>query len=110
MLTDYHVHLRPDDLDAEAGDYFTAANVDRYLAAAEEGGIEELGVSEHVYRFQQALDVWDHPFWIENARDDLDAYRDFVRTTPLRLGLETDTSPAAKIGSQTCSTPGTSTT
>jgi len=34
MLTDYHVHLRPDDLDAEAGDYFTAANVDRYLAAA----------------------------------------------------------------------------
>ena len=93
MLTDYHVHLRPDDLDAEAGDYFTAANVDRYLAAAEEGGIEELGVSEHVYRFQQALDVWDHPFWIENARDDLDAYRDFVRTTPLRLGLETDYVP-----------------
>jgi histidinol-phosphatase (PHP family) len=93
MLTDYHVHLRPDDLDAEAGDYFTTANVDRYLAAAEEGGIEELGVSEHVHRFQQALDVWDHPFWVENARDDLDAYRDFVRTTPLRLGLEMDYVP-----------------
>ena len=93
MLTDYHVHLRPDDLDAEAADYFTAANVERDLAAAEEGGIEELGVSEHVYRFQQALDVWDHPFWIENARDDLDAYRDFVRTTPLRLGLEMDYVP-----------------
>src|SRR5947207_7268962 len=93
MLTDYHVHLRPDDLDAEAGDYFTAANVDRYLAAAEEGGIEELGVSEHVYRFRQALEVWDHPFWVENARDDLDAYRDFVRTTPLRLGVEMDYVP-----------------
>jgi histidinol-phosphatase (PHP family) len=93
MLTDYHVHLRPDDLDAAADEYFNAENVDRYLAAAEEAGIEELGVSEHVYRFRQALEVWDHPFWVENARDDLDAYRDFVRTTPLRLGLEMDFVP-----------------
>jgi histidinol-phosphatase (PHP family) len=93
MLTDYHVHLRPDDLEAEAGEYFTEANVERYLTAADDGGIEELGVSEHVYRFHQALDVWDHPFWVENARDDLDAYRDFVRTTPLRLGLEMDYVP-----------------
>lgn len=93
MLTDYHVHLRPDDLDAGADEYFTAENVDRYLAVAEEAGIEELGVSEHVYRFRQALEVWDHPFWVENARDDLDAYRDFVRTTPLRLGLEMDFVP-----------------
>ena len=31
--------------------YFTGENVDRYLAAAEAAGIEELGVSEHVYRF-----------------------------------------------------------
>src|SRR5919198_1780710 len=93
MLTDYHVHLRPDDLDAGAGEYFTQANVQRYVAAAEREGIAELGVSEHVYRFRQALEVWDHPFWVENARDDLDAYRDFVRTTPLRLGLEMDYVP-----------------
>ena len=87
------MHLRPDDLDAADDEYFTAENVERYLTAAEEAGIEELGVSEHVYRFRQALDVWDHPFWVENARDDLDAYRDFVRTTPLRLGLEVDFIP-----------------
>jgi len=93
MLTDYHVHLRPDDLDAAVDEYFTPENVERYLEAAGEQGIEELGVSEHVYRFRQALDVWDHPFWVENARDDLDAYRDFVRTTPLRLGLEMDYVP-----------------
>jgi len=93
MLTDYHVHLRPDDLDAAAGEYFTGQNVERYLAAAEEAEIDELGVSEHVYRFRQALEVWDHPFWVENANDDLDAYRDFVRTTPLRLGLEMDYVP-----------------
>jgi histidinol-phosphatase (PHP family) len=93
MLTDYHVHLRPDDLGARAEEYFTPENVERYLAAAQEQGIEELGVSEHVYRFRQALDVWDHPFWLENAHDDLDAYCEFVRTTPLRLGLEMDYVP-----------------
>jgi histidinol-phosphatase (PHP family) len=95
VLTDYHVHLRPDDLDADAAGYFTGANVDRYLAVAEERGIRELGVSEHVYRFRQALDVWDHPLWRENAQDDLDAYCVWVRNeTPLRLGIEADYLPA----------------
>jgi histidinol-phosphatase (PHP family) len=93
VLTDYHLHLRPDDLDATAEEHFTEENVDRYLAAAEEHGIAELGVSEHVYRFSQALDVWDHDFWREQARDDLDAYAEFVRTTPLRLGIEADFIP-----------------
>jgi histidinol-phosphatase (PHP family) len=96
MLTDYHLHLRPDDLEATAADHFTEENVDRYLAAAEEHGIEELGVSEHVYRFSQALEIWDHPFWREQARDDLDAYTEFVRDTPLRLGLEADFIPGAE--------------
>src|SRR5215217_4887097 len=90
MLTDYHVHLRPDDPGTEPDEYFTPENVDRYLAAAAEAGIQELGVSEHVHRFRQALDVWDHPFWLERARDDLDAYGEFVRTTSLRLGIEMD--------------------
>ena len=90
MLTDYHVHLRPDEDGTEPDEYFTPENVERYLAAAREAGIEELGVSEHVHRFRRALDVWDHPFWLDNARDDLDAYTGFVRETPLRLGIEMD--------------------
>jgi histidinol-phosphatase (PHP family) len=93
MLTDYHVHLRPDDLDASAERYFTAENVERYLEASHEAGIEELGVSEHVYRFTAALDVWDHAFWSEYAVGDLDAYCDFVASSPLRLGLEMDYVP-----------------
>jgi histidinol-phosphatase (PHP family) len=97
MLTDYHVHLRPDDLDASAAEHFTAANVERYRAAAEERGIAELGVSEHIHRFAQALEVWQHPFWRENARDDLDAYCHFVRAdTDLRLGIEADFVPGAE--------------
>lgn len=96
MLTDYHLHLRPDEDGTEAERFFTPENVDRYLAVAEEHGIEELGVSEHVHRFRQALDVWRHPFWEEQARDDLDAYCEFVRTTPLRLGIEADFVPGAE--------------
>ena len=93
MLTDYHLHLRPDDLDASVADHFTAENVERYLAAASSAGIEELGVSEHVYRFGDALRIWDHPLWRENAVDDLAAYCEFVRSTPLRLGIEMDFVP-----------------
>jgi len=90
MLTDYHVHLRPDEPGTEPAEYFTPENVERYLAAAGEAGIQELGVSEHVHRFRQSLGVWDHPFWLQSARDDLDAYTEFVRETPLRLGIEMD--------------------
>jgi histidinol-phosphatase (PHP family) len=91
MLTDYHLHLRPDALDSTAERYFTTANAERYRTVASERGIVELGVSEHVYRFEQALDVWRHPFWQENAREDLDVYCEFVREgTDLRLGIEAD--------------------
>jgi histidinol-phosphatase (PHP family) len=95
MLTDYHLHLRPDDT-GDAGDYFSEENVDRYLAAAEEHGIDELGVSEHVYRFTQSLEIWRHPYWEGQATDDLDAYCEFVRDTPLRLGIECDFVPGSE--------------
>ena len=91
MLTDYHLHLRPDARDADPAGYFTAANADRYRAVAEERGVGELGCAEPVYRFAQALDVWQHPLWREYATDDLDAYAGFVREqTDLKLGIEAD--------------------
>jgi histidinol-phosphatase (PHP family) len=94
LLTDYHVHLRPDERDNTPERFFTAANAERYREAASERGIAELGVAEHVYRFTAALDVWQHPFWREHARDDLDAYCGFVREeTDLRLGIEADFVP-----------------
>ncbi len=97
MLTDYHLHLRPDELAATPADYFTPANVARYRAAADERGISELGVSEHIYRFEQALTVWRHPLWLQFACDDLHAYCDFVRShTDLRLGIEADFIPGAE--------------
>jgi histidinol-phosphatase (PHP family) len=97
MLTDYHVHLRPDDQDATPARHFTVANADRYRTVASERGIAELGVAEHVYRFNQALEVWRHPFWQRYAHDDLDAYCEFVRgETDLRLGIEADFVPGAE--------------
>jgi len=94
MLSDLHVHLRPDDEATPASDYFTAANAQRYREAATERGITELGVSEHVHRFSQSLDVWTHPWWRQNAHDDIDAYCAFVREeTDLRLGIEADFVP-----------------
>ena len=95
MLTDYHVHLRPDEAGRDsAAQAFTVANAERYRAVAAERGIEELGVAEHVYRFRQALEIWDHPLWVDYAVDDLDAYCDFVREeTDLKLGIEADFVP-----------------
>ena len=96
MLTDYHLHLRPDEPGTTADRYFTADNAQRYRETAAERGIEELGVSEHIYRFTAALDIWQHPLWVENATDDLDAYCDFVREqTDLKLGIEADFVPGA---------------
>ena len=51
-------------------------------------------MSEHVHRFTQALDVWQHPWWRQWAHDDIDAYCAFVREeTDLRLGIEADFVP-----------------
>ncbi len=97
MLSDYHVHLRPDGEGTAAERYFTSQNAERYRAVASEQGIDELGVSEHIYRFSQALEVWRHPFWVANATDDMDEYCRFLREqTDLRLGIEADFIPGTE--------------
>jgi histidinol-phosphatase (PHP family) len=94
LLTDYHVHLRPDERAHTFERAFTAANAERYREAASERGIAELGVAEHIYRFSAALEIWDHPFWRRYAHDDIDAYCGFVRDeTDLKLGIEMDFVP-----------------
>ncbi len=89
-ITDYHLHLRGDDLGARAEEHFTAANIDRYLEAAEQAGVTELGCAEHMYRFTEALTVWRHPFWDEWAIDDIDQYVEVVKASPIKLGIEGD--------------------
>jgi histidinol-phosphatase (PHP family) len=97
MLTDYHVHLRSDDYDASVAEHHTEEVARRYREAASERGIAELGASEHIYRFREALEIWRHPFWERYAHDDMDDYVEFVRTrTDLRIGIEADFIPGAE--------------
>src|SRR3954451_6215033 len=97
MLTDYHVHLRQDEGENTAEEAFRAENAQRYVEMAAERGVKALGVSEPVYGFRQALDVWQHPFWRSEAQDDLDEYCEFVRAeTSLALGIEADFVPGAE--------------
>jgi histidinol-phosphatase (PHP family) len=94
VLTDLHVHLRPDEPEASAEESFTRANAERYAEVASERGIEFIGASEHLHRFRQALEVWRHPLWERSAVDDLDSYCEFVRgETDLALGIEADFVP-----------------
>jgi histidinol-phosphatase (PHP family) len=94
LLTDYHLHLRPDERENTPERFFTPANAERYREAAEARGIAELGVAEHIYRFTAALEIWQHPFWREYTHDDIDDYCGFVREeTDLRLGIEMDFIP-----------------
>lgn len=90
VITDYHLHLRGDDLDAAASEHFTAENIDRYVEAAREIGVTDLGCAEHMYRFTEALSVWRHPFWDEWAIDDIDQYVEAVSASPIKLGIEGD--------------------
>lgn len=90
MLTDLHLHLRPDEPDTPPERYFTADNVASYQQAAQAAGIDELGVAEHIYRFRDALRIWEHPFWREQATDDLEAYCAFAREAGLLVGIEAD--------------------
>ncbi|MDQ5833594.1 MAG: histidinol-phosphatase [Actinomycetota bacterium] len=93
MLTDYHVHLRPDEEDSTAERYFTQDNVERYREVAEERGIDELGVAEHIHRFSQSLDIWSHRWYRHWAHDDVDEYVDFLRSAGLKAGIEADFLP-----------------
>jgi histidinol-phosphatase (PHP family) len=94
-LTDYHVHLRPDEPGTDARDYFTERNLARFVEEAGRQGVQELGFSEHVYRFRDALAIWRHPFWVEQAVDALDDYVEFLLAMrdagyPVKIGLELD--------------------
>ncbi len=90
MLTDYHLHLRPDESGTPPERYFTEANVAAYRTAAVEAGVTELGAAEHIHRFSAALDIWRHPYWLEEARDDIDEYCEFLLGAGLKVGIEAD--------------------
>ncbi len=105
MLTDYHMHLQPDGIaprerqaagwDADGG-HLSATWIGRYVARARARAVEEIAITEHVYRFAEARPWLDNAFWREEATEDADAYCDAVVAAredaglPVLLGVEMD--------------------
>lgn len=116
MLVDYHLHL-------EAGP-FAAAWLARFVATAKARSLHEIGISEHIYRFEEAqaaYGAWWGPaavdagatsapppgtpafaanWWRARGGQALADYTGLLRDTahdmPVRLGIEADYFPGAE--------------
>jgi histidinol-phosphatase (PHP family) len=94
VIVDYHMHLRDP---GERIDH-TVEAVERFVDAAGDRGIDEIGFAEHVYYFAQTRQFWTEPSQVERCVYDLDAYVRAVvaakeRGLPVKLGLEVDYVP-----------------
>jgi histidinol-phosphatase (PHP family) len=91
------MHLARDD-DPLTDEHHTLAHVRRYVEAAQAAGVQEIGFSEHVYRFAAVRDWNTAPGWTDGAVADIDRYVKAIRGAaeaglPVRLGLELDWLP-----------------
>jgi histidinol-phosphatase (PHP family) len=91
MIADYHMHLRNE---REQISFETRA-VEPFVAAARTAGVDEIGITEHVYYFRQTRRLWDVPYQLERCVYDIDDYVEAVtdakeRGLPVKLGLEVD--------------------
>jgi histidinol-phosphatase (PHP family) len=98
MIVDYHMHLRGRSNDHEGPIEHTAEVVERYVEAARERGVDEIGFTEHLYYFHQFDSLVEHPYQRAKIAHDLQAYVDAVleakrRGLPVKLGLEVDYFP-----------------
>ena len=98
MLTDYHVHLRPTTTTGRRARTSPPTNVDRYLAAAEEAGIERARRAPSTSTASSRRSTsGDHPFWErERHATTSTPTASSSATTPLRLGIECDFVPGAR--------------
>jgi histidinol-phosphatase (PHP family) len=97
VLVDYHLHLRASPSEPDKLDH-TVDAVERYAERALERGVDEIGISEHVYYFRETRSVWTLPYQLERCREELVPYCDAVleakqRGLPVKLGLEVDWVP-----------------
>jgi histidinol-phosphatase (PHP family) len=91
MIVDYHMHLRDPDgrIDHSLG------AVERFVETAASRGVDEIGLTEHVYYFRQTRTFWQLPYEAGRCVYDLDPYVDAVleakrQGMPVKLGLEVD--------------------
>jgi histidinol-phosphatase (PHP family) len=97
VLVDYHMHLRRWNGGSEEVDH-TVEGIERYVEAARGRGVDEIGLTEHVYYFRETRFAWSLPYQLERCRHSLERYCDAVvearrRGLPVKLGLEVDWVP-----------------
>ena len=97
MIVDYHMHLRDS---YERIDY-TVEAAEKFVEAAAERGVDEIGFTEHVYYFEQTRSLWDQQYMLERCIYDLETYVGAVveakeRGLPVKLGLEVDYFPGTE--------------
>jgi histidinol-phosphatase (PHP family) len=94
MLVDCHIHLAP-DAEPIGESALALDHIRDYVSTAVARGLDEIAFTEHVYRFAQARDLFDHPFWQASCTADLEAYRSALRSArdaglPVLAGIELD--------------------
>jgi histidinol-phosphatase (PHP family) len=94
VLVDYHMHLRAQSVGREEIDH-TVEAVERYVEVAASRGVDEIGLSEHVYYFAETRALWSLPYQLDRCHRSLDVYCDAVlegkrRGLPVKLALEVD--------------------
>ena len=94
MIVDYHIHLR------EVGHRVSHAveTVERWVEAAADRGIGELGFTEHVYYFVETRPLWTVPYHLDHCHVSIKPYVEALleakrRGLPVKLGLEVDYIP-----------------
>ncbi|KEO84380.1 histidinol-phosphatase HisJ family protein [Tumebacillus flagellatus] len=90
MRTDYHVHT-------ERGPY-TVEWLENFVRTARERGVDELGISEHGYRFAQTRSLFHNAWTDERRTEDLDDYMQMFKDAKkaglhVKFGLELDYIP-----------------
>jgi histidinol-phosphatase (PHP family) len=94
VIVDYHMHLRAPDGSID----HSVDAVWRFVEAAAERGIDEIGFSEHVYYFQETRSLWSVPYHLARCVYPIEPYVEALveakrQGLPVKLGLEVDYVP-----------------
>jgi histidinol-phosphatase (PHP family) len=107
VLTDYHMHLQPDGVEARSRDARrweahggprSLGWIGRYVERAKARAIHEIAITEHVHRFAAARDWHPHAWWRGEATEDLAVHCEALGDAkaaglPVLIGIEMDWLP-----------------
>jgi histidinol-phosphatase (PHP family) len=94
VIVDYHMHLRNEQEELS----HDTRSVELFVETARAAGVDEIGLSEHVYYFRQTRPLWHMPYQLERCVYDIEEYVQAIvaakeRGLPVKLGLEVDYEP-----------------